>query len=125
LNNPNQYGGGRNIRIAVPIWEKRISPVFDSAHSISITDILGGEVKSRFIISLQGNNLLLRALKLSRWRVEVLICGGISSYLQRLLIFRGIRVIPGIRGRVDEAVKAFCRGTITSAHYLMPGWRGR
>jgi len=112
------------MRVAIPIWEYRVSPVFDTAKQVSIADIERGEVASQFVIDLGEKFILRRAGFLLRWRVEILICGGISAYLARQVAAQGIRVVPGIKGNVDEVLKAFCRGNIPSSQYVMPGWRG-
>ena len=112
------------IRVAMPICEWRVSPVFDTAKQVSITDIERGEVAAQFVIPLQEKLLPRRAVFLLRWRVEILICGGISAYLARLVAAQGIRVLPGIGGNTDEVLKTFCQGNIPSSQYVMPGWRG-
>ena len=112
------------MRVAIPVWEGRISPVFDTAKRISIVDVDKGIIASQFIIPFQENFIPRRAVILTRWRINILICGGVSAYLARLVAAQGIRVVPGIRGEVDEVLKAFCRGNISSSQYVMPGWRG-
>lgn len=108
----------------MPIWEWRVSPVFDTAKQISIADIEKGEVTSQFVVPLREKFLPRRAIFLRRWRVEILICGGISAYLARLVVAQGIRVVPGIGGNADEVLKAFRQGNIPSSRFLMAGWRG-
>ena len=113
------------MRVAVPTWERRISPVFDTAGKFTVAEIERGKVVYQFIIPFQELFLPRRAIILKRWRINTLICGGISTYLVNLVAARGIRVVPGIRGDVNEVLKAFCRGDIPSARFVMPGWRGR
>jgi len=112
------------MRVAIPIWEYRVSPVFDTAKQVLIADIERGEVASQFVIDLGAKFILRRAGFLLRWRVEILICGGISSYLARLVAAQGIQVVPGIGGNANEVLKAFCQGNIPSSRFLMAGWRG-
>lgn len=38
---------------------------------------------------------------------EVLICGGIGTPAMTMLEENGIRVIPGVKGNVDEVIDAF------------------
>lgn len=112
------------MRVALPVWERRISPVFDESERISIADVKRGKITSQFIIPFQEKFPPGRAIFLTRWGVEILICGGISAYLAQLVAAQGIRVIPGIRGGVEDVLQAFCLGNIPSARFLMPGWRG-
>jgi predicted Fe-Mo cluster-binding NifX family protein len=112
------------MRVAMPIWEQRISPVFDTARRMLIADVEGNKVTSRFIIPFPESFPPRRAMFLRIWGIKILICGGISAYLARMMSARGIRVIPGIRGGVDEILNAFCRGNIPASQFAMPGWRG-
>ncbi|MEA3505966.1 MAG: NifB/NifX family molybdenum-iron cluster-binding protein [Elusimicrobiota bacterium] len=112
------------IRVALPIWERRISPVFDVAKEILIADIEEGKLISQFDITPREKYLPRQAIFLSRWRVKILICGGISAYLARLISAQGIDIVPGIRGNADEVIKAFCQGEIPSNRFDMAGWRG-
>ena len=112
------------MRVAVPIWERRVSPVFDSALRVLIAEIKDKQVISRFIIPFKEGYPLRRASLLNRWEIDALICGGISSYLARLIVARGIKLIPGIRGDVDKVLEAYRQGDIPSTQYMMPGWRG-
>lgn len=112
------------MRVAMPIWEWRVSPVFDTAKQISIADIERGEITSQFVVPLREKFLPPRAIFLLRWKVQILICGGISTYLARLVAAQGIRVVPGIGGNADEVLKDFCRGNVSSPQFMMPGWKG-
>ena len=112
------------MRVAIPIWERRISPVFDTAERISIADIEKGKVASQFMIAFREKFIPHRATSLTKWGIEILICGGISAYLARLVAAQGIKVVPGIKGNADEVLRAFCGGNIPSSRFLMPGWRG-
>ena len=113
-----------SMRIAIPIWERRISPVFDTAKEFTVAEIERGRITSQFKLPLQEIILPRRAAILTRWKINILICGGISAYLANLVTARGIRVVPGIRGEVDNVLQAYCRGDLTSPQYEMPGWRG-
>jgi len=112
------------MRVAIPIWERRVSPVFDTAGRILIADVEGNKVSSRFIIPFPESFPPRRAIFLETWGVEILICGGISAYLARMVSAQRIKVMAGNRGDVDQILEAFCRGKIPALRFSMPGWRG-
>jgi predicted Fe-Mo cluster-binding NifX family protein len=112
------------MRVAVPVWEKRVSPVFDSARRLVVIDIEEGGPASRLTLPLTEAYPPRRALLLRIWGVEVLVCGGISPYLGRLIAGQGIRVVSGVRGDAEEVLRAYSRGRIPSPAYTLPGWRG-
>ncbi len=111
------------MRVAVPVWEKRVSPVFDTARRLVMVDLEGDEPASRITLPLTEPFAPRRARLLRIWGVEVLICGGISPYLARLIAAYGIRVVPGVRGDAEEVLRAFRRGRIPSPAFTLPGWR--
>jgi predicted Fe-Mo cluster-binding NifX family protein len=111
------------MRVAVPVWEKRVSPVFDTARRLVVVDLEDDELASRITLPLTEPFAPRRARLLRIWGVEVLICGGISPYLARLIAAYGIRVVPGVRGDAEEVLQAFRRGGIPSPAFTLPGWR--
>ena len=112
------------MRVAIPIWEGRISPVFDTAERVAVSELEGGKVTSRSELTFDSDFLPSRAISLRRWGVQVLICGGISAYQARLVAAQGIKVISGMSGEIDEVLKAYSRGNILESRFSMPGWRG-
>jgi uncharacterized metal-binding protein/predicted Fe-Mo cluster-binding NifX family protein len=54
--------------------------------------------------------------RLSQWRCDVLVCGGIRRELAEVLTQNGIRVVPNVAGEISEIVSTLCRGT------LLPGF---
>jgi len=122
------------MKIAVPIWEGRVSPVMDSATRLLVIDSEDGVEKSREMVSLPTTGIGDRARFLSSMGIEVLICGAISRQFEQLLAATGIRTSPWFRGNVDEVVTAHSRGELQNENFRMPGcgmgrrrgrkWRG-
>lgn len=111
------------MRVAIPVWEDRISPVFDAARTFLVADIEDGRVAGRRLLlcgaSRQGEvvRLLLEA------EVQVVICGAISREPARLIEERGIRLIPFIAGMAEHVLNRYvCGYSITT--YQMPGCCG-
>lgn len=111
------------MRVAIPIWEDRVSPVFDTAENIAVAEVERGKVTSLSYNPIRERLLPSRAIILKRWKIKTLICGGISTYLNRLVEAQGIQVIPGIFGSHEEILQAYCRRDLTSPRFLMPGCR--
>jgi predicted Fe-Mo cluster-binding NifX family protein len=108
------------MRIAVPDWQGRVSPVFDVAAQVLLVDV-DAEDGQRRLASLGNAALHERARRLSELSVDVLICGAISWPLEALLAASGIRVIPLVCGEVEEVVRAFRDGTLENERFAMPG----
>ncbi len=113
------------MRIAVPVWQGRVSPVFDVAGQLLVAELAEGAEVSRRECPLPSAEPELRASQLAELQVETLICGAISQSLEALLSENGIKVYGRICGNVDEVLKAFVAGTLGDAQYTMPGCCGQ
>jgi len=113
------------MRIAIPVWQGRVSPVFDEASRILLVDISEKQEKHRQEESLTSRNPFERAQFLPRLGVDLLICGMISQTQQAALCSAGIQIIPCICGTMEEVIAAFLDGRIESEAMRMPGCAGR
>jgi predicted Fe-Mo cluster-binding NifX family protein len=109
------------MKVAIPLWQGRVSPVFDEASSILVFDVTNGREKCRHKEVLLVRNAFKRAQLLVKLDVEVLICGMISQMQHAALDSAGIQIIPHICGPSDEVIAAFLDGRIESGAMLMPG----
>lgn len=113
------------MRVAVPTWSGRISPVFDVARRLLLADIEDGEEAGREEAAIDDTDLARRAGRMAALGVDVLICGAISRPLEALLVSAGVQVIPGTCGPVEDVLNAFAAGSLQDGAFLMPGCCGR
>ena len=113
------------MRIAIPTWQARVSPVFDVARRLLVVDVEDGSENGRSETFLGDAGLAVRAGRLTELGVEVLICGAISRPLERMLDSAGVRVVPYKAGTVEEVLAAFAFGQLNESTFLMPGCGGR
>jgi predicted Fe-Mo cluster-binding NifX family protein len=113
------------MRVAIPLWQGRVSPVFDEASRILLVDISGKQEQHRQEESLAERNPFERAQLLPKLGVDLLICGMISQTQRNALASAGIRIIPHICGPMEEVIAAVLDGRIEGGALLMPGCGGR
>ena len=113
------------MRIAIPVFQNRVSPVFDWASRVLVIETDGHRELRREENSLGCTSLIGRADRLAEMRVDSLVCGGISEHMLALLIARGINVIPWIAGETDKVFSAFLDGQIPGKDFTMPGRCGQ
>ena len=111
------------MRLAVPIWEGRISPVFDVARHLLLVEAENGLERSREERAVGEHSPYSWVPMLAELGVDSLICGAITEALSAALTGHGIRVIPWIRGEVDEVLSAYFSGELSEIRLLMPGTR--
>lgn len=114
------------MRIAIPQWQGRVSPVFDVAANLLIREMVEGREVGRQEIALIASDAIERARQVAQTHdVDVLICGAISSQLEAALSSAGVLVIAHICGRIEEVLEAFQVGELNRKAFMMPGYCSR
>jgi len=112
------------MRIAVPIWEKKVSPVLDTASRFLILDLQEDSDGSRFEIFLDDQDLSRRCFRIQALGIDILICGAVSRPFLRMLTAFDVKVISGISGYAEDVLDACLRGELGHSRFLMPGCDG-
>jgi len=109
------------MRVAIPIWNTRVSPVFDAASQLLVVQVDNRQETVRHLVELPGSPLSERVSRLRVNRVETLLCGAISRPLHHMLTAAGIEVIPFLAGDVEELLAAFGENRLAEPQFQMPG----
>ena len=109
------------MRVAIPTWSARVSPVFDVAKHLLLVDFDGEAEAGRQEAAIEEPELGARTRRVAKLGVDVLICGAISAPLEAMLVSAGVRVIPHTCGPTEEVLRAFARGRLPDEAFLMPG----
>jgi predicted Fe-Mo cluster-binding NifX family protein len=114
------------MRVAIAVWNDRISPVFDTSSRLVLVDVEQGTEQSRRIVEVGADSFpTQRARWLMELEVNVLICGAISRVLAELVSASGVVVIPWVSGPAEEVLRAYLRKRLSDSRWRMPGCRGR
>ncbi len=113
------------MRLALAMWNGRISPVFDVSRQVHVVDIEDGRVIARHEEALPGTELCAQVSRLSTLAPHVLICGAISRPLADLLAAANVEVISFTAGPVEDVLAAWLAGSLPNPALSMPGCRGR
>ena len=112
------------MNIAIPVWEDKVSPLFDTASRLIVFQIEHKVERSRFETLIEEEDLTGRCLHIQNLAIDILICGAISRHLYMMLrSVCEIRVIPWISGRCEDVLTAYLKGRLNNSKYLMPGCR--
>lgn len=112
-------------RVAIPAWQDRVSPVFDTASSVLVVDVEDRDSNGRMWVHLPNASPRARVIRLSENGVHVLLCGAVSRPLRAMLEAAGITVRPFLVGQVDELIRAFIDGRLSEPRFIMPGCCGQ
>ena len=111
------------IRIAIPIFHNRVSPVLDTCTRLLIVDFEGKSGVERREISLDGCSQFERFEIVKNLNPDAIICCGISEVFDKMLQSAGIRLISGIAGDVEQVAEAFLSNRIDDPSFRMPGYK--
>lgn len=109
------------MRIAIPVWYNKVSPVLDTASKLLIVEAEGRKEFSRFEIYLDELELSRRCVRICGMGVDTLICGAVSRPFWRLLAAAGINIIQNISGHPEDVLEAYLKGNLLCSGFFMPG----
>ena len=114
------------MKIAIPEYKGRISPVFDTCQRLRIYQM----DRARLAVPSGIDDwsylpIEMRTNRLGQLGVDVLLCGGVSDWLARQIQAQGIRLVPWLVGDVDDILRAFIDGGLPDRRFAMPGSWGK
>ncbi|MBN2577794.1 MAG: NifB/NifX family molybdenum-iron cluster-binding protein [Pirellulales bacterium] len=113
------------MNLAIPIWQGRVSPVFDVAEQLLLVEMDGDAERSRRTEILPQESAECRARRIAGLGVTTLVCGAVSRPLESLLWAQGIEVLPRVCGDVEDVLQAYRVGALQEERFAMPGCCGR
>ena len=115
--------GPSSMKIAIPIWEDRVSPVLDAASRLLIVEIVNQKEESRFETYIDEQELPYRCIRIRGLGIRTLICGAVSTSFSKMLEASGINIISGISGHPEAVLNAYLHGNLDHSKFLMPGFQ--
>jgi predicted Fe-Mo cluster-binding NifX family protein len=109
------------MKIALTVWENRISPVFDVATMILLAEIQNGDILNRQFVPFNPVISWRLGEMLKEMGASVLICGAISKLPANMLSVSGIKLIPFISGETEKILATYAKGSPIIPAFSMPG----
>lgn len=101
-------------RLAIPKLGESVAPRFESAELFSIFEIEDGVITNTEVVRCRGCEGFGSVRILRDNNVDVLICNGIKNFYRDMLESLEIHIITTISLAVDEAVREFLTGRLTT-----------
>ncbi|MBA3013013.1 MAG: NifB/NifX family molybdenum-iron cluster-binding protein [Proteobacteria bacterium] len=109
------------MKIAIPIWGNRISPVFDSARTLLVARIENRKIAKKTYTPFDPECCQDLIRLLQKMQITTLICGAISTKPADFLVENNIKLISFVTGNAMDFLDYFAsRQTIEKGH-MMPG----
>ena len=110
------------MKVAVAVYNDRISPVFDASKNVLVLDIKNQQIHTKQMETFPNDSPLEKVFRLSELGVKELICGALSSDLAQLLNMHGIKTIPFTAGDLEEVLAAYMNKGLPHPNLRMPGY---
>ena len=111
------------MKVAISIFENRISPRFDCTYRFMTVSIESGKIINKEKVVLSSINPIQSVNEIANLGIDTLICGAINEFTFRMLTRKGINVIPWIIGNTDEVLDLFLSGSLEPGITFFPDGR--
>jgi predicted Fe-Mo cluster-binding NifX family protein len=117
----------RNINpaktLCLACFEDRLASVFDNATELKMFRLIDNKICPAGLLPLPSKDPKDRTSATLTCGATYLICGAICGCTRNALENAGIKVVPWVRGTIDEILEA-CRLNMLEK-FIMPGCAGR
>jgi Mrp family chromosome partitioning ATPase/predicted Fe-Mo cluster-binding NifX family protein len=104
------------MKIAIATEGTNISAHFGKCENFTIAEIQNSNVKNKNIVNTLGNQHGLLPAFLASHNVNLVITGGMGEGARQNLISKGIEIITGASGDIDEVINSFLSGGLKSSN---------
>ncbi|HOA61055.1 MAG: NifB/NifX family molybdenum-iron cluster-binding protein [Verrucomicrobiota bacterium] len=112
---------GAAMTVAIPIWQERVSPVFDAASRLLVVRRHRGRTVERKEFVLTATSVEALARSVAELGIDVLLCAAVSETLRTALERAGVAVEAHLCGQVEDLLEAFHAGRWRRSEFRMPG----
>jgi predicted Fe-Mo cluster-binding NifX family protein len=109
------------MKIAIPIWEDKVSPVFDTAGKLLVVEVKDHKEIARIVYHIGEEDLSWKCHRIKGLEPDVVICGAISHLFLNMLKGVELPIIQYISGKIEEIIEAYLKDDIYNERYLLPG----
>ncbi|PYG89926.1 Mrp family chromosome partitioning ATPase [Ruminiclostridium sufflavum DSM 19573] len=105
----------KTLKIAIPTDGTNISLHFGKCEDFTVFDIENSVIKSKTMLSTEGNLHGLLPTFLSVKGINAVIADSMGDGAKNNLIKNNIEIISGVSGDIDQAINAYLEGTLQAA----------
>lgn len=113
------------MKVAIPQWQGRVSPVLDTATRCVVVEMDGADEVSRRDLSLSGVSPRARSMEIAALGADLLVCGALSRPMAAALNAAGVKFRPYVCGPIGDVLAAVQAGRLDEDTFAMPGCCGQ
>lgn len=113
------------MKVALLTAQSRVAPVFEVSSTWLMVNATPGECRICSSHHFTTQNEMEMVNELLSQNIELLICGAIPYYLEKILINQGCEVFAFIAGEVDQVIEALDLNLLDTPKFKMAGCQKR
>lgn len=106
------------MKLAIATEENRVSSHFGRCENFTLCEIEGDKLLEKKLINTQGNQHASLPNFLNGLGVNVVISGGAGSGAMQSLNQKGIKIIAGVQGTIDDVIERYLKGQLESREVI-------
>ena len=100
--------------IAIPRLGESVAPCFEYGCTMAFFKVEDGRITTQLDVPLQSREPFDRVRLMKEKQVDMVICGGVQTLYEDLLTASNIQVISWVSGKVEDMLRLFLEGRLTS-----------
>lgn len=113
------------MKVAITVWQQRVSPVFDVSGSVLLIHIQDGQVLSERLYPLTATDPMEKLAFINSLQAQVLICGAMSAEVQQTAESYPWQLYVFMKGGVRRMMRALIDDGVLADDFILPGCAGR
>ena len=109
------------MKLALAVWNGRISPVFDVSRQLLVLKVKNREVTDQVSVHFSNDQPVHKVRRLVDMQVDVLLCGAVSRDMAAILDAHGIQRYDFVAGEIEAVIAAYLSGRLPCVEMSMPG----
>lgn len=109
------------MRVAIPLYGRRVSPRFAYSDAMLVADVLDGDVARQDVVATRQTSDQQRLEQLIGLGIDIFICGAVDPTFLTEAGGLDIRIIPDVAGDVDEILSLVTQGGLMPGHGTYAG----
>jgi hypothetical protein len=113
------------MKVAMTVWQQRVSPVFDVSGHLLLLSIKYGKVDSEQLYQLKAADPGEKLSFIYSLRPQILICGAMSAEVQQVAETYPWQLYVFMKGSVRRMMRALIAEGVLDDDFVLPGCAGR
>jgi len=109
------------LKIAIPEFKGQVAPTFDFSRHLLLLDFSADKSSQKTTVDFAKVECSARPGFLKEFGADLLLCGSISREMTHAIEECGIRIIPGLSGKIEDVLETYVMTKLRELNPSFPG----